>query len=315
MRERPSGTFTLRDEFRSAMKISIAMASYNGERFLQEQLESFARQTLQPYELVVTDDGSTDRTPELIADFARRVSFPVRFYRNQQRLGHVSNFLQAASLCTGDLIAFSDQDDVWLSHKLSRCAECFKDEEVLVAIHSGKVVDENLNPTGWLFPEIDRDAVVPPLTPAPGRSFSGFAMVFRPSLPLVFDSRKPWTGETLGEPVIYDHDQWLYFLSNIFGRTALIREALVLYRRHSATVTSPARLSSAKQSRIALNTGADTYMEKAQLAARRADYLEQSAGFLPDEQRQRARKGAQHYRHAAQTFELRSRLYRNESSW
>jgi glycosyltransferase involved in cell wall biosynthesis len=108
------------------------MATYNGARFLREQLDSIATQTLLPYELVICDDGSTDATLEIAGQFAKEVSFPVRIYQNESNLGFADNFLKAASLCEGDWIAFSDQDDIWLPHKLATVSRRFNDGVLLV---------------------------------------------------------------------------------------------------------------------------------------------------------------------------------------
>jgi len=98
--------------------ISIAMATYNGESFLAEQLDNLAKQTLKPLELVVCDDGSTDDTVAILEGFAALAPFPVSIHRNGTRLGHTENFLKAANLCSGKWIGFCDQDDVWLPNKL-----------------------------------------------------------------------------------------------------------------------------------------------------------------------------------------------------
>ena len=102
--------------------ISVAMCTYNGEKYLREQLESIALQTRLPAELVICDDRSTDSTSEIIRNFADSAPFPVRFNLNPVNLGGATkgitkNFEQASRLCTGDLIAFCDQDDVWLPKK------------------------------------------------------------------------------------------------------------------------------------------------------------------------------------------------------
>ena len=89
------------------------MATFNGDTYLSPQLQSLARQTLLPHELVVCDDGSTDRTLEIVRAFAADAPFPVRVHRNDEHLGFADNFLKAAVLCGGELIAFCDQDDVW----------------------------------------------------------------------------------------------------------------------------------------------------------------------------------------------------------
>lgn len=100
------------------MKISIAMATYNGARYLREQLDSFAAQTRKPDELVVCDDGSTDETLRILSDFADEAPFAVHIYKNEKNLGYAQNFSRALSLCKSELIFLSDQDDFWLSEKI-----------------------------------------------------------------------------------------------------------------------------------------------------------------------------------------------------
>jgi glycosyltransferase involved in cell wall biosynthesis len=105
---------------RTPNSLSIAMCTYNGEAYIAEQLESFVKQTYLPSELVVCDDRSQDGTIPIVQDFARTAPFPVRIQVNQATLGVRKNFERAITLCTGDLIALSDQDDVWQREKLVR---------------------------------------------------------------------------------------------------------------------------------------------------------------------------------------------------
>ena len=105
---------------RQPQKISIALCTYNGERFLPRQLGSMQQQTRLPDELVVCDDQSTDRTVEIVRQFAASAPFPVRVFVNPRNLGFVANFERAISLCEGDLIALSDQDDIWYPARLER---------------------------------------------------------------------------------------------------------------------------------------------------------------------------------------------------
>lgn len=100
------------------MKVSIAMATYNGEKFILEQLESFVKQRRQPDELIVTDDCSNDKTIEIIEEFKKQAPFVVKIYRNETNLGYTQNFNRALELCTGELILLSDQDDVWFPTKI-----------------------------------------------------------------------------------------------------------------------------------------------------------------------------------------------------
>ena len=96
------------------MKISVAMCTFNGSRYLEEQLGSVAQQSLSPFELVVCDDGSTDATVEIVHRFALRSPFPVYLHQNVTNLGSTRNFEQAIQLCRGEAIALCDQDDYWL---------------------------------------------------------------------------------------------------------------------------------------------------------------------------------------------------------
>ncbi len=223
--------------------VSVAMATYNGEAHLPAQLESLAHQRLLPYELVVCDDGSTDHTRDIIRAFAADAPFPVRVHRNEEHLGFADNFLKAASLCSGELIAFCDQDDVWLADKLNVCASAFTGPDVFVCLHQGRVVDDALQPTGRLHPKITARKRIAPIgfSPAlPGTIVPpGFAMVFRASLLSVDTHHRPWTileSERLrGGPM--NHDEWVWLLGASLGKPALVQRDLVLYRRHSHNTT------------------------------------------------------------------------------
>src|SRR5690606_33702270 len=100
------------------VSFSVPMATYNGERFIYEQLRSIANQSLPPDELVVSDDNSTDGTLDVLNQFSREVDFPVRIMKNNSNIGYGDNFLKAISHCRNDWIAICDQDDVWCENKL-----------------------------------------------------------------------------------------------------------------------------------------------------------------------------------------------------
>src|SRR5690349_6024675 len=124
------------------LSLSIALASYNGGRYIREQLDSIARQTRLPDELVISDDASTDSTPEIIEEFARSAPFPVHFLKNSERLGAIGNFEAAIRACKGTIIFLCDQDDVWYPEKVALMEECFIDHPEAGAVFSdGDVVD------------------------------------------------------------------------------------------------------------------------------------------------------------------------------
>ncbi len=132
------------------MKLSVAMCTYNGARYLPEQLASIAAQRRPPDELVVCDDYSSDTTRELLKQFKAQAAFPVRLYFNEQKLRVLRNFAKAISLCEGDIIALCDQDDVWLPEKLSRmAAEFAQAPEVGLVFSDLEVVDKELQPLGF----------------------------------------------------------------------------------------------------------------------------------------------------------------------
>ena len=208
--------------------ISIAMATYNGARYLREQLDSIARQTRLPSEIVITDDGSSDETAEIVQAFARTAPFPVRFLRNETRLKYADNFLRAASLCTGELIALCDQDDIWLEHKLERMSQWFDDPELLLAMHSA----ETLLPSGarsYCYPDFAADHVYLQGECNPFWNRPGFCMVLRAGL-------VRWTDNSKRPVKLLSHDHWFLFLAASAGKIATVKEVLSLYRQHETNV-------------------------------------------------------------------------------
>jgi glycosyltransferase involved in cell wall biosynthesis len=100
------------------MFISIALCTYNGETFLGNQLESICNQTTMPNEIVVCDDGSTDGTLQVLEQFKEKFPHVFKIFKNDKNLGYTKNFEKAISLCSGDLIFLSDQDDIWKDNKI-----------------------------------------------------------------------------------------------------------------------------------------------------------------------------------------------------
>jgi len=202
------------------------MATYNGEKYIREQLDSIARQDLLPLELVITDDGSIDATLQIVDEFARAAPFPVRVFRNEIRLGFADNFLKAASLCNGDLIAFCDQDDIWMEKKLSLCSYHFGDPEVMLAVHSARIVTRSGLPGSYYL----RFSVTKALDVCdPFASGPGFAMVIRRDLLYISDHyHRPCR--------LHSHDRWFWFLAACTGRIVRIADVLTFYRQHDNNV-------------------------------------------------------------------------------
>lgn len=126
--------------------ISVAMATYNGERFIREQLESIVNQTILPDEIIVRDDRSTDRTLSIIEEYADRyknIRWDVR--KNPANKGFIKNFIGAILACNEEIILLCDQDDVWRSDRVEKFIEFFSDRNV-VSLHSEiDIIDEESN--------------------------------------------------------------------------------------------------------------------------------------------------------------------------
>jgi glycosyltransferase involved in cell wall biosynthesis len=214
-----------------AETISVALCTFNGAQFLEEQLASLERQERRPDELVVCDDRSTDNTVELLESFARSASFPVRIQVNPANLGSTRNFDRAMRLCTGNLIAFCDQDDVWHATRLSRCAQALHDNPQLGLVFSNaQLIDERgMQLPGGLWDNFDfgsaireriRHGDMLPLVRY--RFVTGATIMLRAQLR---EYICPAAGEWL-------HDGWIATLAACLAGIGFLEEPLIQYRVH-----------------------------------------------------------------------------------
>jgi len=218
----------------SAHSISVALCTYNGARFLESQLASYPQQTRVPDELVVCDDLSTDDTLAILERFRARAPFPVHIVRNDERLGSTKNFEKAIGLCTGDLIATSDQDDVWLPDKLALCEAAIDAQPACgLVFTNADVVDDELRSLGhhlWEaihFGAWDRRRV------RRGRGFdvllrqwlvTGATMMFRAE-------HRP---HILPIPESWVHDGWIAFIIGALAPVTCVNRSTMQYRQHAA---------------------------------------------------------------------------------
>lgn len=208
------------------MKISIAMATYNGAQYIQAQLQSFIDQTRQPDELIITDDCSTDETEAIVLEFAKRAPFQVVFHKNEKNLGYRRNFLEALKRTTGDLIFFSDQDDIWYHKKIESHVRAHdSNAEILVVVSNQLIVGSNLEFSGkTTLNEIKK------------RQKSDLYFVHG-----CCTSFKRLLYEAACDPPLGSaHDDWVHNLAYVCGKRYIIKEPLQLFRRHSNNTTSSA---------------------------------------------------------------------------
>jgi glycosyltransferase involved in cell wall biosynthesis len=245
-------------------ELSIAMCTYNGSRFLGEQLDSIAVQSRLPDELVVCDDGSTDETVEILERFARRAPFVVRLEINPKNLGSTKNFEKAISLCRGEIIALADQDDVWYPNKLDLMQSTFLGRpSVGVVFSDADVIDENQVSLGFRL-----------------WTSAGFTPVWQKDVSSglgtrVLLNRNVVTGATMAFlsklrnlvlpiPENWVHDGWIALLVSVFADLALIREPLIRYRKHAGQQIGPAAYTLSERLARARRTGAEQYCTLAQ---------------------------------------------------
>jgi hypothetical protein len=213
--------------------VSIALCTCNGEDYLGDQLASFVSQTVLPDELIACDDASTDSTVEILEGFGKAASFPVRIYRNEQRLGPTKNFERATSLRSGDLVFFCDQDDVWLPQKVNTLLEALRSNPGADYVFSDAlIVDETLRPMGYTMWESIGFTRGERRRFKRGRQLdvllkhnvvTGATMAFRAGLKTTI---LPMPDESI-------HDEWIALVASAAGlQGVLIEEPLIKYRQH-----------------------------------------------------------------------------------
>lgn len=109
--------------------VSVVMCTYNGERYIREQLDSIVAQTYPLKEIIIQDDGSTDHTVEICQEYAARYPF-IHVFVNEHNKGLDANFESATMRSTGEFVAFSDQDDVWYPEKISKQVAAIGDHDI-----------------------------------------------------------------------------------------------------------------------------------------------------------------------------------------
>lgn len=125
------------------MKISVAICTYNGEKYLAEQLDSILQQTVKPVEIVVCDDGSKDKTLEILQRYQTQYPDIFKIYSNEANLGYFKNFEKSIYLCSQEIIVTSDQDDIWEPEKLEETLCFFKNNPDKDAVFNDLVLVDN----------------------------------------------------------------------------------------------------------------------------------------------------------------------------
>lgn len=229
------------EAFKMRPRISVCLATYNGARFIAEQLTSILAQLEDQDEVIVVDDASRDETVAIIAAMQDR---RIRILQNSRNAGVISTFERALKESSGEIIFLSDQDDRWFECKIEKMLERFQDPSITLVMSAALLMGADGIP--------DRDKLHKRLEKAPGvistmvrNLYQGSLMAFRRSLlPAILPFPKG----------IGMHDWWIGAVNGLVGKAAVIPEPLVFYRRHGSNVTSlkPGNVSAMIKSRIPL---------------------------------------------------------------
>ena len=209
-------------------KISVCMATYNGERFIYDQIVSILPQLKRGDELVVVDDCSTDRSVSIIESFQDP---RIVLLRNPQNCGVLKAFERALCNASGEVIFLADQDDVWRADKVEKIISLFRARPDVSLVQSGiEIIDAEGNISAMTNSKLNRfkAGVLQTLI---SNSYQGSAMAFRRS---ILKYCLPFPDD------IPMHDMWIGILNQFVGKVEFIEEPLLYFRRHGRNV-SPSR--------------------------------------------------------------------------
>jgi glycosyltransferase involved in cell wall biosynthesis len=209
--------------------VSIILTTFNGEKYLQQQLSSIAAQTYKDIELIICDDGSTDGTQEIIRNFTKEHPC-ASYYFNSTNLGVNKNFEQGVCRASGEYIAIADQDDIWLPQKIEEQIKLFTTDDVLL-VHSASIRFSNDDFPKKKVSSATMFAGSDVLKLALRNSVSGHNMIFRKSL---LNTTLPFPQDTY-------YDWWLVQNAAATGVVTSSNKVHVYHRAHDSNVTVRAR--------------------------------------------------------------------------
>jgi glycosyltransferase involved in cell wall biosynthesis len=220
----------------SSPSVSIVLATYNGEKYLREQLSSLFAQTYPLLEIIAVDDCSSDSTVAILREYAATHSI-LKIYQNEVNLKHNRTFERGIMLAKGDCIAMCDQDDIWLPEKISALMEQWKPESLLIHCDS-EFIDADGKSMNQKISDIKNLQTYS--TPIPfiiGNTVAGHAAIFRREL---IKSILPF-------PSIVIHDWWMAFIAATQGPVQYVNQPLIRYRQHADNVIGAIKVKGQKK--------------------------------------------------------------------
>ncbi|MGJ7612704.1 MULTISPECIES: glycosyltransferase family 2 protein [unclassified Variovorax] len=268
-----------------ALDVSVALCTRNGARYLPEQVRSICAQTPLPREIVLSDDGSTDGTVDVVrhtlAQCGVADQVALRVFSNVPPLGVTRNFEQAVSACSHELIALCDQDDVWHPGRLARMVAQFEARPDLLLLHTdARLVDAELKPLGsTLFHALEvQPAELAAI--AGGEAFgvllrrnlvTGATTVFRKTL---LEAALPFAPEWV-------HDEWLAAVASAIGHIDVLPEPTIDYRQHASNQIGARRLTLSEKVAKAFAERGDKHVARLRRAEALLQRLRQLGARVP----------------------------------
>lgn len=201
-------------------KISVAMATYNGDKYIKKQINSILENLNDNDELIISDDGSTDETIKIVNEISK-IDNRVKIFEGPHN-GVKKNFANAIEKCTGDYIFLSDQDDIWKENKVKIVMSYFKKENCMLIQHDAVVVDKDEKEMIPSFFEF-RKCKTGIIRNIYKNRYIGCCMAFDKKL-------KKYILPIPNN--IEMHDQWIGILAEEYGKSVFIKDKLINYRRH-----------------------------------------------------------------------------------
>ncbi|WP_373073757.1 glycosyltransferase family 2 protein [Sulfurimonas sp.] len=288
--------------------VSIAMCTYNGEKYIKEQIDSILEQTYKDFELIITDDCSSDNTINIIKEY-QKIDDRIKLYENEKNLGFIKNFEKAISLCSGDYIALADQDDSWKKNKL----EVFINEigENILVYSDAILMDENSS-----LIKNGKELVRPENNLVSGNNNKAFLLTNCVSGNTIM-FRKELVEHILPIPEnISFHDIWIAFVATSISSIVYTEESMTYYRRYPDQITST-RVKDYKGFFDRLNKKTMIRVNRVKVIARDLNTMLNSGLFTKDEDKHLVKLLIKHYENYENIFyniELHKVLskYKNE---
>lgn len=301
------------------MKISVVLTTYNGEKYLKDQLDSINNQISLPHELLIGDDGSSDNTLNILEEFIEKANFPVYIFKNKNNVGHAVNFLNTAQSCSGDYISFCDQDDVWLPNKIQEVNNILSDyPEASLVLQKAFLCDKNAKSSGVIFPDYGiqegfyKDSKMHGFWVWPG-----FLQTVRSDIIKIYSFNKSIPMNWFPNQHSTSHDKFTCIIANAFGGIVIKDEPIALYRRHDKALTGSYKKTSFLNKIIkAKNTLSSDYDYKSSAAIDISNYLKNISNnphiprYAPN-----LKRHSKYFKKFSRIQSLRSILYSEESNF